>query len=251
MSGVGQPGERASGDRRRDVHLWAVLLVVAVLIVSNLMSNRLLPAELYVPWNVAVAVVMVLVAHNRGFSWADIGVSRATLGRSAVWGLAAFGLVVLAYAVALLIPATRDLFRDARAGDASTAYMLYQVLLRIPLGTVLLEEVAFRGVLPTLLGRHEGQRWRWGPVLGASVLFGLWHVVPSLSVPKANDAVGQVLGGQELLTVLLAVIGTGIAGVVLSWWRYVGRGLLTPMLLHVATNSLGYLAAWLVLRAGW
>ena len=50
--------------------------------------------------------------------------------------------------------------------------MLFQVLVRIPLGTVLLEEVAFRGVLPALLGAAPAIRWRWGPVIGASVAFG-------------------------------------------------------------------------------
>ena len=72
--------------------------------------------------------------------------------------------------------------------------MLWVVLVQIPLGTVVLEEVAFRGVLPALMGASPAIRWRWVPVLGASILFGLWHILPSIGIDNANAAVGGALG---------------------------------------------------------
>ena len=39
-------------------------MTVVVLAVANLMSNRVLPAGLYVPWNVAVAVLLVFIARR-------------------------------------------------------------------------------------------------------------------------------------------------------------------------------------------
>jgi CAAX protease family protein len=52
--------------------------------------------------------------------------------------------------------------------------LAYHACVRIPLGTVVLEEVAFRSVLPALAARRYGIS---GGVLIASALFGLWHVL--------------------------------------------------------------------------
>ena len=68
-----------------------------------------------------------------------------------------------------------DALSDGGGGLGRVA--LWRVLVVIPLGTVLPEELAFRGLLLALLGR------RYGVVAGillSSGLFGLWHVVPSL-----------------------------------------------------------------------
>jgi membrane protease YdiL (CAAX protease family) len=54
---------------------------------------------------------------------------------------------------------------------------------------VVLEEVAFRGVLPALV---DGGWWR--ATLVSSALFGLWHVLPSLGMSSANAAAGAALG---------------------------------------------------------
>ena len=45
----------------------------------------------------------------------------------------------------------------------------------MPLGTVLLEEVAFRGVLWGLLAHMDGPRVA---TLVSHSLFGLWHILP-------------------------------------------------------------------------
>ena len=45
---------------------------------------------------------------------------------------------------------------------------------------------------------------------------------------------------------LLAVAGSTLAGLWLCWWRYAGRGLLTPIMVHVTTNSGALVAAWAV-----
>jgi len=82
------------------------------------------------------------------------------------------------FAVGAALPSTRDAFRDARyhlgwGGAFLTAFLL------IPLGTVLFEEVAFRGVLWGLLRRGRGTVTATAV---SSALFGLWHVLPSLGL---------------------------------------------------------------------
>jgi hypothetical protein len=106
--------------------------------------------------------------------------------------------------------------------------------------------VAFRGVLPALLG--GGSRWSWRPALGASALFGLWHALPSISLAGQNAALGSLFGpfgsAATVLVPLLAVAASMLAGLWLCWWRYAGRGLLASILVHLATNSGGLLVAW-------
>jgi membrane protease YdiL (CAAX protease family) len=154
----------------------------------------------------------------------------------------------LIFTVGMALPSTRDAFLDSRAADSGVGLMLYQVLIRIPLGTVFLEEVAFRGVLPALIGASPAIRWRWGPVLGASTCFGLWHILPSMGINTGNRAVADVLGGSQVVTTVLAVLSMIAAGVLLCALARLGKGVKTTMLLHWATNSLGFVAAWLVMH---
>jgi len=82
--------------------------------------------------------------------------------------------------------------------------------------------------------------------IGSSVLFGLWHVLPSLSLPTDNVAVGEAVGtGQsaELISVLSTVAFTGLTGVLFCELRRRSGSLLAPAGLHWATNALGVLAS--------
>jgi membrane protease YdiL (CAAX protease family) len=82
----------------------------------------------------------------------------------------------------------------------------------------------------------------------SSALFGLWHVLPSIGLASANAAVGAAVGGWGTLAqCALAVVATFVAGIGLSVLRRWGGHLVTPMLAHVATNSIGVLLAWWVL----
>ena len=228
---------------------WRLLAAIgAVLLVSNVVVNGFLPAAAYVPWNLTIAAFVVLIARRGGLTWADVGLARPTMARSLRWGATGAAVVVVVFVIAVSLPSTRALFVDARAGDESVRDLLYHAVIQIPLGTVVLEEVAFRGVLPAVLGLRGVATWRWVPVVGASLLFGLWHVLPSLDLAAANTAVDDTVGGSLPLTVALAVIGTTAAGIFLCRLRWLGRGILAPVLVHLATNSTGFTIAWFIAR---
>src|SRR6185295_7302830 len=116
------------------------------------------------------------------------------------------------------------------------AAVLFVVLARIPLGTVVLEELAFRGVLPALVG-GGGRRG----TLVSPGLFGLWHVLPARG---SGNAMSDALGAAGALVGTVAF--TAAAGVVFRAGQRWSGHLVTPMLLHAATNSLGALLAWWV-----
>jgi CAAX protease family protein len=221
---------------------WGGIVALGLLVVSNVVANRVLPSWSYVPWNLAVAGLLLAVATRSGLSRRQLGLQR--WGSGAAWGVAAAGLVVVVYAVALTVPATRELFADRRVGVTGWA-LAYHALLRIPLGTVVLEEVAFRSVLPAFAVRQ------WGLLVGvsvASVLFGLWHVLPALGIVDVNPVAAQAFDGSggTALAVIGAVVATAVAGLVLCALRYRSGSVLAPAIVHIATNSLGYTLAWLI-----
>ncbi|MFD9890898.1 CPBP family intramembrane glutamic endopeptidase [Amycolatopsis sp. NPDC059027] len=223
----------------------AVVTAVLLLAAATTLANRVLPGWAYPVCGAVTACLLVGLACFAGFRPATIGLGRRHLGRAALVGLIGAALIALGFGIALAVPALRPLFHDGRVGSPSAAQLVWLALVRIPLGTVLVEEVAFRGVLPALLG--AGDRWRWLPVLGAAVLFGLWHLLPSLALVR-NSAVHATVGGLPLAVVsALAMLAAAGAGVFLYWWRHTGRGLLAPVLVHLTTNSGGLvLASWVL-----
>jgi len=97
-------------------------------------------------------------------------------------------------------------------------------------------------VLWALLRRGRGRRTA---TVVSSVLFGLWHVLPSLGL-AADEAVGTVVGrgaSGQVMSVLGTVLFTGLAEVVFCELRRLGGSLLASAGLHWAVNGLGVLAA--------
>lgn len=222
----------------------AVGAVLAILAVANVVSNRLLPAALYVPWNLIVAVGVVLIA-RRFISTEAMGFTQYRRGLT--WGMAILAATIVVLLAAQAIPTFHDLFRDKRV-SASLPTMLYQSLIRIPFGTSLLEETAFRAALPALFAA------RWGVVRGclaASACFGLWHILPALGLNAVNPTANSVFGngnGAVTVAVVFAVAATMAGGLFWCALRYRSGSVLTTMIAHVATNSVAYIIAWFVGR---
>ncbi len=217
----------------------ALVLVLVILVAHNLVGNLVLPPASYVPVNLAVAAVLIGVARASGISWAGLGLGRSSLSQGAAFGVAAFLLVSMALVVAALVPTTRPLFEDHRPANVTGAALAYQALVRIPLGTVVLEEVAFRGVVLALFGKVTSV----GAAVGwSSAFFGLWHVVPTVEALRANRLM------PSAPAVIAAVVATALAGAVFCWLRLRSESLVAPALAHIATNSVAVVVAVSVLR---
>lgn len=215
-----------------------------VLVVANVMSNRVLPEWAYVPWNLAVALVIVLIA-RREVTLADMGFTAWR--RGAAWGLVLLILTTGALLLALAMPAFHQMYHDRRVTGGTWTW-LYQAFVRIPLGTAVLEETAFRAVLPALFATRRGLLR--GCAL-ASIWFGLWHVLPALHLNSLNPTVAKLLGhgpAGQMVGIAFAVVGTALAGMWWCWVRYRSGSVLATMLAHVATNSVAYTIAFLVNR---
>jgi uncharacterized protein len=219
----------------------AIAVVLLVLAASNVWIY-LGPRRLHLLTGPLAAVLLLLVGRMAGLTWEELGLGRQTLLRGALVGGAAAVAVAAGYAVAVAIPRTRGAFLDTRYRVGLRA-ALYLSLVAIPVGTVLFEEVAFRGVLWGLLAHQLGDL---AATAVSACLFGLWHVLPALDLARTNTSVHRhtAAGGWRVaVTVLATVVFTTLAGLVFAELRGRTGSLLAPIGLHWATNGLGVLAA--------
>ncbi|RAY10812.1 CPBP family intramembrane metalloprotease [Actinomadura craniellae] len=224
----------------------AVVATVAVLALANVLNNHLLPAA-YVLTSLVTTGALLVLLRSAGLGWEQAGLGRAAVRRGLAWALPLIVAVAVCYLVCALLPATRDLFLDRRVGDAGPGRLAFEVLVRIPVGTVLLEEVAFRGVLYALVRSEHGTAWATAV---SSALFGLWHLLPAAGLSTANPLFTRTFGAGspgKLAAVAAAVAATTLAGTVLCELRRRSGSLLAPAALHWAANGLGFVTAYLVI----
>ncbi len=221
-------------------------MVVVLLLLMLLASYTTFHAtrRWYVPVSLGWTVVFL------SFGWA-IGLTKAEMGLDdwipgLIWGGACIAVVSTGMALGIAVPRMHPLFADERVQRFSGPQLAAKSLIEIPLGTVLLEEIVFRSLLLGLLTSN------WGTVvgvLGSSLLFGFWHVLPALEM---HDSHALTRGRPGILpkitTVGATVLGTGAAGVGFAMLVVLSGSVLAPMGLHWALNGSGSIAAWLVGR---
>jgi membrane protease YdiL (CAAX protease family) len=215
--------------------LWAVALLGA-----RNSAEAVLPQRAYLPANVATGAALVALARRSGLGWGAIGLAPVTAGQGLRAGLLPALATAAGLAVGAALPETRRWFDDARVEvERGPGELWFQTLVRIPVGTVAFEEVAFRGVLLALLRRRLPAR---AALVTASALFGLWHVVPTLAMARANGITGR----RRTVLVGASVAATTLAGTAFCALRRRAGHLLAPALLHLAFNDTGYVLAWQV-----
>jgi CAAX protease family protein len=218
---------------------------VAVLALHNLAVHRLLPAPAGAALNLATAAGLTTFARHAGCSRADLGIGVEDAGRGTRVGLAAAAVAGGGVALAAASPATRRFFGDRRVSDVGRGEAAYHLTIRIPLATALAEEVLFRGALLALFRQRRAPA---AAVLSTSLLFGAWHVLPTIDHYQGNPASDLVADPDRgrRLAVLATTLSTTGAGAVFAWLRLRSRSVLAPVLAHAAVNVSAYLAGRLV-----
>jgi membrane protease YdiL (CAAX protease family) len=196
---------------------------------------------LYVPLNLAATALLALIAVRAGLTSSDLGLEESTRRRGLVLGLQVSAVVAAALVIAIAVPPLHGLFADARIAEITPALLAYRALIRIPLGTALFEEFAFRGVLFGAWLRIATERTA---AVASSVVFGLWHIRPALDLLDANQIAATSLGRAG--AVAAAVLFTSVAGFLFCLIRVRSRSLIAPVVVHAATNSLALVAAALI-----
>ena len=192
---------------------------VGLLTSANLLNNWLAPSA-YVATGVVTSALLLGLFRLAGGTWADAGLGRGSRRRGLRWAAALAGATVAAGIVLAV----------AGVGPEGLAFA---ALVRVPLGTALLEEVGFRGVVYGLARRLGGVGWA---TTLSSALFGLWHVLPAMTI-AAGAGVGVWAVGA-------AILASAIAGAVLCELRRRSGSLIPCIVVHWCVNALGYVGAY-------
>jgi uncharacterized protein len=204
----------------------------------------------YVTANTGAAALSVIAARYCSVSRADLAMCPDRLGRGIRIGLITALPAAAVVGLGAAVPATRGFFQDERARGGGTRHVLFETLVRIPLGTALPEEVIFRGSLLGLFTqRHSPATAIWM----TSILFGLCHVLPTLRTLSMNRAGARSHGNlkRTAAAVLAAVTATTLAGYGLAWLRFRSESIAAPAVAHASLNGAAYLAARFVVRAAY
>ena len=155
-----------------------------------------------------IGVVSVSGFGASGQSLEQLGLTR--WGSGLRWGAGAAAVPIMGAVFVAAVPALSERVRPSDAAPAEW------VLFHIPVGTVITEELSFRGLFDAL-----------APGL-SPLFFGLWHI-------RSARAAGDSVVGT--------VIGTAAAGMVFSWLRRRSGSVLAPALAHFALNASGAMLA--------
>jgi membrane protease YdiL (CAAX protease family) len=212
---------------------------------NNLLAVRPWHRRWYPLVNAAATAAVLAAAAASGLTATDIGLGCGRLRHGLRLGGRLAAAAAGGWLLAAALPATRPALRDHRITALRGRQIAYQLLVRIPAGTVVWEETAFRGVLQAALLRVLPQ----APAIAvASGVFGIWHIRPTIEALRINWPTAD--RRATVAAVTAAVAATTAGGAVLSALRVRSGSLAAPILLHLAINCAGALAAWSTTATG-
>jgi len=211
--------------------------IVAVLGFAANLAQWALPAGGRMATNLAAAAAGTALGRASGLEWDELGLAPASFGPGVRAGVVAGAVLATGVVVATRSPRIRDRFVDDRIGDHHPRRAAFELAARIPLETALAEELLFRGAL---LGIALQRRSVPAAVLSTSVLFGLWHVLPTwagLDAVEPADGGGTVARLRSVAATVAATTGAGAAFAVI---RLRSGSVLAPVLAHAALNATSF-----------
>jgi membrane protease YdiL (CAAX protease family) len=220
------------------IWIYAALLVLWGNATSGLLGgSALLPGGSLEFALAGAALVAISIAFARALALdaAAVGLSRVHFARGAAVG-AGLGLVGATLAVGalrLVAPAiVGQQVEYAPLAQVTEVELARHVAVLLPLGTVIPEEFAFRGVLLGGLLRRMRQR---DALIISGAAFALWHLGVAI-VTVDNTTLGSPSPWFGLaIVVALAVVLLG--GSALAWIRLRTRSLATTIALHWVFNA--------------
>ena len=208
-------------------YLLSTFVLIGLLIICNIAF----PATAGWPrliWNIFGYLGLYIIFRFSGLKFEDIGLAPKYYKK----GLLYTSVIILVISTLLISAYLIDsqIFHDQRYKQSlGTAF--FAVVILLPLKTVFFEELAFRGLLPSLLFKSTTKR---NTIFLSSLAFGLWHVSSSFRVGDYNFMGVNVPGFIFMLT---AVSATSFAGYLFLQMRLRSKSLLAPIAVHWFING--------------
>lgn len=235
----------AAMNTQRALLMWTFTAFVAVWgNVSSFVfgSSAVLPggSAQYAVAGLVLVVISLAVARALGLDGRELGL-RGPHPRGAVIGallgsaIALGGVVALRVVAPLLVGHT---VQYAPLADVTAGELFRHVAVLLPLGIVVPEEIAFRGVVLGGLARAVGPR---AAIAGAAVAFALWHswiVLATIGETTLQGPVWTTVG----IAGALAVVAAG--GALFAWLRLRTGTIATTIAAHWAFNVVVLVGLW-------
>ena len=232
-------GRGRSSFRQNPITGTEEIVAIALAAATNVAVQRYLPPGAHIPVTLGTAGLLTWYARYAGASWDDMGMDPAKIRDGLRTGLKAAAPIAAAVAIGVALPLTRRFFVDEQIVGASTGEATFKLLVEIPLGTALAEELLFRGAL---LGIFERRHSRRVADAMSGLLFGLWHVLPTVQQLETNPAGDLIDGwGGKALAVGGVVALTTAAGYAFAWLRDRSGSVAAPIVAHTALNGFAYI----------
>lgn len=217
------------------------LLIIIAIIIYGAVLARLVPPKAHLPLNIVATATTIALGLVIGLSFEELGLAQFSKGLM-VGGLLSLAIIVGTFVVSF-IPPVKKIFIAENHANLKKGRLIFESAVRIPLGTALVEETLFRGLL---LGVLLVSYSELTALIVSSVIFGLWHILPTIDSLAKNDAALAIVGQKRrwhFAGVAAVVVVTAIAGAGFSYLRIVSGSLLAPWLVHWAINSSGTITA--------
>ena len=96
---------------------WPLVLVIGVLLLINVVNNRVAPNSHYLLWSFASSVILLALGLLDGNTFTDMGLSWTHYLSGLIWAGICIGAVTLVYVVGIIFKPTRNAFRDERHAE--------------------------------------------------------------------------------------------------------------------------------------
>jgi len=213
-------------------------LIVLILLYGTVLA-RLVPRRFHIILNIGIALTAIMLGLGFGLTPKDMGISLATITSGIIIAVVASIVITVTTLIIALIPPLRKFFLGDNLSKASGKLIAFEAGIRIPFSTALIEEVLFRGVLlglllthyPTILAR-----------LYSSIVFGLWHIFPTIATLEQNDVTAQAIQHKKhrkYAGVTGTIIITTLAGLLFGYLRILANSIIAPWIVHWTINASG------------
>ncbi len=227
------------------IWFFALLLILWGNVVSSVLgASSWLPGGSwqFVVAGLALIAVSLAAARALGLDARDLGLTRRDAVRGALIGALLGTAAAVTALAALRVFAPLIVGRDVDYAPlrlVTENELVRHVAVLLPLGAILPEELAFRGVLLGAVARLRGSR---AAVALSAVVFALWHA--AVAVVTVGDTTLGRPSPWFLPAVATALVALFMGGAVFAWLRLRTGSLATTVAAHWLFNAVLLAGLW-------
>ncbi len=228
------------------------IIFIVIIAIYSFIITRFVPKKYYSFSNILIAYGALWYGFAIGLSKEQLGLDPTAMIQSLFVGIALSLPVIVTVSFIASHKKLKIYFSSAPSKQYDIRSFCYEILFRIPFGTALSEEIIFRSVLlAILLTNHQSIV----AIIVTSILFGLWHIFPTLHTIKNHDpliAIMEDTRRRSFIALGTTILATTIAGLIFSALTVITGSFIAAWLLHSAINGsaiiAGYVSIWLQRR---